>query len=293
MRPTEVLRRLRLVFLRDRATAELEEEMRLHRELRARSIQKDGASISDAVISARRQFGNPLVIQEASRDAWGLGLLDDLGQDVRYAARRLRKRPGFTLSVVAVLALGIGATTAMFSAVDAAMLRPLPFPRPQELVALRAVQFPKDLSRFTIGAAPASTAPRPHHVRLPEAAAMHEVFSHVAGYAAGGLNLGDPSHPVRVQVGVVTTDFFTTLGVGALRGHTFTPEDGIADGPLSVVISHGLWQGQYGGARHPRPRHSSGRQVVYRRRRDAEGFQLSSAQRPLDPDGNAAHSRCL
>jgi predicted permease len=245
MRIAEWWRRVGLLLARDRATAELEEEMRLHRDLRAESLHTDGTTAADATATARIRFGNPLVIQEASRDAWGLALLDDVGQDIRYAARRLRQRPGFTLSVVAVLALGIGATTAMFSAVDAAMLRPLPFARPQELVALRNIQFPYDM-RYVLGP-PRPAVLRPHSVRLPEAIAMHDLFSHVAGYAAGGLNIGDPSHPLRVRVGLVTADFFATLGVSPLHGRAFVAEEGAPDGPLSTIISYGLWQSQYGG----------------------------------------------
>src|ERR1017187_3336485 len=245
MRIAEYWRRLWLLLRRDGATAELEAEMRLHRELRAQSMRTRGISEPEAATAARRRFGNSLLIQEASRDAWGLGSLDELRQDIRYAVRRLRHRPGFAIAVIAVLALGIGATTAMFSAVDAAMLRPLP--RPQELVALRNIHFPYDL-RFALGGPPPTvSAPRPHDPRFAEVAAMHEIFSHVAGYAAGGLNIGDPSHPRRVRVGVVTADFFATLGVFPLQGRAFVPEEGAPDGPLAAVISYGLWQSQNGG----------------------------------------------
>ncbi len=167
--------------------------------------------------------------------------------DLRYALRRVRNHPGFAAAVVGVLALGIGATTAMFSAVDAAMLRPLPFPRPQELVALRNIHFPYDL-RFALGGAPpASPAPRPHDPRFAEVVAMHEIFSHVAGYAAGALNIGDPSRPLRARVGVVTSEFFATMGVAPIHGRAFVPEEGSPDGPKSAVISYGLWQSQFGG----------------------------------------------
>src|SRR5688572_24692551 len=122
-----LLRRLRHLFQRDAATADLEEEMRLHLELRAERLRAGGMDDRDATSEARRRFGNASNVAEASRDSWGFGSIDQWMQDVRIAWRRLRQRPAFSVPVILVLALGIGATTAVFSAVDAAMLRPLPF----------------------------------------------------------------------------------------------------------------------------------------------------------------------
>ena len=116
--------------------------MRLHAELRAEALHGAGMSADQARTAARRRFGNATALAETSRDIWGLGTLDQLTQDIRFAARRLRARPGFSAPVMAVLALGIGATTAVFSAVDAAMLRSLPFPREHELVSLPMVTVP-------------------------------------------------------------------------------------------------------------------------------------------------------
>src|ERR1035441_4669783 len=109
MHVREALRRLGLLLGRDRATAELEAEIRLHRDLRAASLREGGATAVDAAAAARRRFGSPVRAEEESRDAWGLGSLDDLSHDVHYAVRRLRQHRGFAITVVAVLALGIGA----------------------------------------------------------------------------------------------------------------------------------------------------------------------------------------
>src|ERR1019366_7909220 len=184
MHVREALRRIALLLRRDRATADLQDEMRLHRELRAESLRDGGATATDAATEARRRFGNPLNHEEGSRDMWGLGSLDDLGQDIRYAVRRLRQRPGFTIAVVGVLAFGIGATTAMFSAVDAAMLRPLPFTRPQELVTLPQVNVPFDPG-------PGQQFPKSpnHQLDVYDVVAMRAQFSHVAAWASGGLTL--------------------------------------------------------------------------------------------------------
>ncbi|HEX6051226.1 MAG TPA: ABC transporter permease, partial [Gemmatimonadaceae bacterium] len=171
---------------------------------------------------------------------WEWGGTDALGQDIRYAARRLRHRPGFTGAVVGILALGIGATTAMFSAVDAAFLRPLPFPRAEQLLTLDQVNIPSDL-RF------ARPEPRVRSFDIDHVREMRDVFSHVAAYASGGLNLADPERPRRVKAGVVSGDFFATLGVPPVRGRPIGSQDGVPGAPNVVVLSWGLWQREFAG----------------------------------------------
>src|SRR5687768_7764005 len=137
-----LLRRLRYFLRRDQLSAELAEEMRLHLELREEALRRAGADPIDAHFAARKRFGNQTSLHQRSRDMWGLGALDRFRQDLRYAVRRLVQRPAFSIAVISVLALGVGATTAMFSAVDAAMLRPLPFHEPDELLTLRGIDIP-------------------------------------------------------------------------------------------------------------------------------------------------------
>ena len=240
--PGELWRRLVHLVLRDRKTAELEEEMRLHVELRAEALRRSGVSGEEARYAAMRRFGHQSTIQQESRDMWGMHRSEDLAQDLRFAVRRLRQRPGFAAAVIGVLALGIGATTAMFSAVDAAMLRPLPFARPAELVSLRSVSVP-----FDPGPQPFPRDTRHTQVDLADAGTMHETFSSVASYAAGGINVSDAEHPIRAVAGVVTAGFFTTLGVPPLLGRTFVAEEGVPNGPRVVILSHALWRRQYGG----------------------------------------------
>ncbi|HEX9563260.1 MAG TPA: ABC transporter permease [Gemmatimonadaceae bacterium] len=231
-------RRLRLFLTRDRSTEDLEQEMRLHRELRAEVLSRSGRSPDDAEREAARRFGHTVRIAEQSRDAWGWGNADAFWQDARYAARRLRQRPGFAGAVVGILALGIGATTAMFSAVDAAFLRPLPFPRATELLTLQRVNIPSALR-----------LERPELVvrsfDIDHVREMPDVFSHVAAYAAGGLNLADPERPRRVRAGVVSAEFFATLGVSAAHGRTIGAADAGAEAPRVVVLSWGLWQNDF------------------------------------------------
>ena len=236
----EMLRRLSYLLRREHYLSELEEEMRLHTALRAQAMQDAGMDAAQASAEARRRFGNTTKVTEASRDMWGLGRLDQIGQDVRFATRRLRARPGLSGPVIVVLALGIGATTAVFSAVDAAMLRSLPFPREHELVSLTnaAVPFGPESNERDQG----------RGLDLADVADMTNIFSGAAAYASGGVNLSDPDRPLRVKAGVVTATFFPTLGVTPFSGRTFTVEEGRPNGPLAVILSHALWQRQYGGS---------------------------------------------
>jgi predicted permease len=245
----ELWRRLRLLLSRDRYAAELEEEMRLHLELREARLREQGASSAAARFGARRRFGNRANLQQRSRDMWGLDWLDTIGADVRFAVRRLRRRPGFAFSAIAVAALGIGASTAVFSAIDAALIRPLPFARPQELVTLPHLTLPFDMSQFKPLGNGKSAAPAPQKsFDFSDAAQMHDVFSGVAAYASGGLNFEDAERPQRVQVGVVTPNFFATLGAGARAGRVFTSDEGRPNGPNVAVLSHAFWRTRLGGA---------------------------------------------
>lgn len=234
----ELLRRITYLLRRDRITAELEEEIRLHLQLRGERLQESGVPAESVRFAARRRFGNPALIQERSRDMWGMEWLEQLAADLRFAARRLRLRPAFSLAAIAVAALGIGATTAVFSAVDAAMLRPLPFPRPEELVTLTNVIIPFG-----------EEEDEPQRmVTIKDAAAMSDVFSSVAAFAAGALNFEDPDRPRRLSAGVVTANFFSTLGVGPQQGRLFVAEEGRPRGPRAVIISDALWRSHFGAA---------------------------------------------
>ena len=170
---------------------------------------------------------------------WGMNWAEEIGADVRFAVRRLRNRPAFSVSAIAVAALGIGATTAVFSAVDAAMLRPLPFLRPAELVTLTSVTLPFSEEE----------GEEERMVTIRDVAAMPNLFSSVAAFAAGGLNLEDPDRPRRLAAGVVTANFFGTLGVAPQQGRSFAPEEGRPKGPRAVILSDALWRTQFGAAR--------------------------------------------
>ncbi|HEX5420335.1 MAG TPA: ABC transporter permease, partial [Gammaproteobacteria bacterium] len=143
-------------------------------------------------------------------------------------------------TVVLTLALGIGTTTAVYSIIDAAFFRPLPFHDAKHLVVLRNVEVPLDPHLY-------KTPPRKTRLDINDLDALRGVFPSAGAYATGELNLGSGSQPLRVEATFVTTGFFETLQSRAMLGRVFTGEETSSGGPSAVVLSNGLWRSQFGG----------------------------------------------
>ncbi|HEX8986083.1 MAG TPA: ABC transporter permease [Bryobacteraceae bacterium] len=227
---SELLRRLRFRFGGSRFDEDLAEEMKLHQQLRAEQKQAEGMSASDAEAAARRQFGNTTRMAEISREAWGWTFLDRLAQDVRYGLRALAANPGFALTAVLSLALGIGANTAIFSIVNALMLRSLPVEDPRQLVELRNGSY---------------TNPIWEQIRDHQNA-----IQGVLAYSTDRFDLAGGGES-RFAIGMwVSGSFFRVLGVPAFRGRVLTTEDdrrgGGPSGPVAV-ISYKFWKSRFGG----------------------------------------------
>jgi predicted permease len=226
----EFWRRLCFRLRGARFDRDLAEEMRLHVDLRAADKQADGIPPEAAVAAARRQFGNATHLREISRDAWGWTWLGTLRQDLRYGLRTLAANPGFALTAVLSLALGIGANTAIFSIVNAVMLRSLPVEDPQALVQLRLGDGPDDELNTPI---------------WEQVRDRQQAFSGTLAYATEPFDLsnGGESHPAEGMW--VSGDFFHVLGVAPMMGRGLTTEDdrwgGGASGPVAV-ISYRFWK---------------------------------------------------
>ena len=162
--------------------------------------------------------------------------MSGLAQDLRYALRQLRKSPGFTAVAVLTLALGIGANTAIFSVINAVILRPPPFPNSEQLVTL----FERDREKGYDQNAPAAA-------NYLDWRAQNNVFSQIAAYSGGEVNLTGGQRPERVAGAAVTANLFPLLGIAPLLGRTFATEEEQPGHDRVVILSYALWQETFGG----------------------------------------------
>lgn len=230
--------RLRALFDRSGAETDLQDEMRFHLEQEAAKREREGHPPAEAYRLARLAFGSVDAAQETYRDQRGVRGVEDLMSDVRYAARSLWRDRALTIAGVATLALGVGATTAVFSAVNAVMLRDLPFAQPERLVQVWEENPDRDWYKQT--AAPANYLDWREQVPSFSGAAAYADFRESLTL----LGHGDPT----VLVGVtVTGNFFSVLGVAPRYGRGFDDGDDWDAGQRPIVISHRLWRSRFDG----------------------------------------------
>ena len=216
---------------------ELEEEMRFHLEMKIEENVAGGMTPEEARYAARRQFGNQMLLREVSREMWGFMRIETLGQDVRYGLRVLVKNPAFTVVALVTLALGIGANTAIFSVVNAVLLRPLPYREAQQLVVVWEKNRPRARERNVANPS-----------NFLEWQSQSQSFEAMAGFYDTRFNLTGVGEPLEIPVQVASGNLFSVLGADAKLGRTFTPEDAEPGRASVVVLSHGFWQQQFGGA---------------------------------------------
>lgn len=217
--------------------ADLADEVRFHIESRVEDLQRDGLNAAQARIEARRTFGSPLRVAEDVRQAWYFPWLEQLVANVRYALRQARRNPGFAIVVIGTLGLGIGANSAVFAAIDAVLLRPLPVPEGALLMRVhqRSTRSPDTF-----------TAP----VRLADWDRLNGSFQAMTGFYTEDVAEISAELPERMTRALVAPRFLAVWGIGPMIGRDFTPEEFQQGGPFAVLISERLWRRRFAADPH-------------------------------------------
>ena len=209
------------LFHRSRVDDDMDAEIRAHIANRAEDLERSGLLRAEAERRARMEFGGYQKYKEEIRDSLGTHLLETFVQDVRYALRTLRKSPGFTAVAVLTLALGIGANTALFSVIDAVLISPLPYPKPQQFVAMR----------------PNDSLPNMNDIQR-----RNHSFSQGGGINVMTMDLTGAAEPVQIHAGLVNAEFLETLGIPPMLGRIISPGEDVKGGPQNIVASYQFWQ---------------------------------------------------
>ena len=220
---------------RKRILADLDEQILDHIERETQDNVDRGMPSDKARSSALRKFGNVTRVREDVREVWTVVWLDHLLQDLRFGFRLLCKNPGFTVVAVLTLALGIGANTAIFSIVDAVLLRSLPYPDPDQLVLMFDVPLKQ----------PDALSGIPYR-DFTELRQQNRVFSEMAGNSFHDLTLTGAGEPSIVNTADVTPEIFPLLNAKPLAGRTLLPEDGKLGAEPVAVLSENLWRSRFG-----------------------------------------------
>ena len=229
------------LFSRRRITEQLDDEIQFHLDQQTAEYVSAGMDPEEARHAAMRTFGNRTLLKEKTMETWGWGTLDQLGQDLRYGLRALRKGPLFTAVAVLTLALGIGANTAMFSLLDQVVLRLLPISHPEQLVIVRETG-----NHFGNTYGP-NTLSWPMFEDLRD---NNQVFSGMFCRFPANVTIGYRDQPSQIHAELVSGSYFPTLGVRAALGRTIAPDDDeIPDSRPVVVLSYSFWRSYFDGDR--------------------------------------------
>ena len=231
------------IFRRSEITNDVDEELRAHVQNRADDLQRSGLARSEAERRARIEFGGHEKFKEECREALGAHLLHALLQDVRFGVRMLRKSPGFTAVAILTLALGIGANTGVFSVANSVLLKPLNYPRAEELVALHQIApGAAGLADFENGLllSPSMYFTYAEH---------HRAFQSLGVWVTDTANVTGLAEPEQVRTVDVSDGVLQALGVPPEVGRWLSGADQIPGGPQRVMLSYGYWQRRFGGDR--------------------------------------------
>jgi MacB-like periplasmic core domain len=240
-RATTAWLRIKSLWRRRQMDCDLEDELRFHLEMKADANRAAGIDAEESSHAARRAFGNLAGVREACRELWTLGQAEIWCKDLRYALRVLGKNPAFTTVAVITLSLAIGANTAIFSVVNAVMLRSLPY-KDSDSLAILWTRAPRDHANELRTSIP-NFGDWKTQSRTFEDMAFYEDHNHgtVVDLHSGG------TQPEMIWYAWVSTNFFQVLGVAPELGRTFTEQE-VARGERVAVLDHQLWQRRFGGS---------------------------------------------
>jgi len=232
---------LKEIFSPRRRYNELAESIREHLEEKAEDLMEEGLSREEAMHRARREFGNATLIEERSREVWQWPRLESVWRDGKHAVRQLRHNSGFTVTVVLTLALSIGANTAIFSIVNALLLKSLPYPQPERLGTLFARTTGSESSdvRRSIDGEQWELLRDDVPSLIPAVSALH----------TSGVNLEDGSHAQYVHEGRVSAHYFDVLALHPFAGRNFSENEDRPHGPRAAILSNALWRTVFDGKR--------------------------------------------
>lgn len=236
MTPRRLAQRCLALVRQNRLERELDDEVQAHLELAERDGLARGLAPAEARDEARRAFGGIQQMKETHRDDRSARWIENLVRDVRYGMAALRRDPGFTFVAVSVLALGIGANTAMFSLVDGILFQPLPFPEPDRMVRLWEAPTPATSN---------STTTR----NFSEFKQHSRVFEALSAESLSTATVPINGEPVRLNGRYVSADHFAVFGVQPLIGRAFRSEEDQPGAAPVVILSHAVWQTYFGGDR--------------------------------------------
>ena len=223
------LGRLRNLFRREKMERELDEELRSHIEMRVEENIAAGMTPEKARYDAQRRFGNWMTTKEDTREVHVIGWLETTLQDLRYALRTLRRSPGFAAVAVTLLALGIGATTTIFSVVNGVILQPLRYAQPERLVMVWEKE-------------KAGTPSNCGYATFTDWRAQNHSFSDMAVMSYWMPTLGGDGEPEQLSGQRVSAGFFRILGVTPALGRNFLPQEDVRGNHFVVILSHRLWK---------------------------------------------------
>jgi predicted permease len=226
---------LGFLFHRQKFNSELEEEMAFHREQQQKEFQADGMTSEAAQHAARRQFGNDTRLKEQSQEVVGFRA-ESVVQDSRFALRQLRKNPGFAVTAVLMLTLGIAACLALFAFVDSALIKPLPYKDSARLVGVYG----------SVTVFPRSNLSWEDYLDWKK---LQKVYSSFDVWTGGAFLLNTPSGVQPAMGARVSSGFFSTLGVTPVLGRDFRPSEDSPGAPRTALITYATWQNLYGGRR--------------------------------------------